>query len=174
MQPVCATGVLPVVTSAVFGHEGKTSSHSCINLFLTHISGAGVVVDTGFEVDEATVGDEVLLSYAFCKNCKQCESGRAPYCDSMMPLNFGGLRGDGSSGLALSDGSVLRAHFSCQSSFSRLAVVHRNCIIKVPQNTPLDLFAPLGCGLQTGAGSIFKHSQRPRRKYRRNFWCRIS
>jgi Zn-dependent alcohol dehydrogenase len=33
--------------------------------------------------------------------------------------------------------------------------VHRKCIVKVPQDTPLDLFAPLGCGLQTGAGSIF-------------------
>lgn len=28
------------------------------------------------------------------------------------------------------------------------------CIVKVSQDTPLDLFAPLGCGLQTGAGSI--------------------
>lgn len=133
----CATGVLPAVTPAVFGHEG-----------------GGVVVETGDEVDEAQVGDKVLLSYAFCNNCRQCKTGRAPYCDSMMPLNFGGLRGDGSSGLALGDGSIIRAHFFGQSSFSKLAVVHRKCIVKVPEDTPLDLFAPLGCGLQTGAGSI--------------------
>ena len=142
------------VTPAVFGHEGKPYSYSGINFFLTPISGAGVVVETGSEVDEASVGDKVLLSYAFCNNCKQCKSGRAPYCDSMMPLNFGGLRDDGTSGLALNDGSPLRAHFFGQSSFSRLAAVHRKCIVKVPQDTPLDLFAPLGCGLQTGAGSI--------------------
>lgn len=30
----CATGVLPAVTPAVFGHEGKLSSQSCINLSL--------------------------------------------------------------------------------------------------------------------------------------------
>lgn len=111
-------------------------------------------METGAEVDEASVGDKVLLSYAFCNNCNQCTSGRAPYCDQMMPLNFGGVRGDGTSGLALRDGSDLRAHFFGQSSFSRLAVVHRKSLVKVPQDTPLDLFAPLGCGLQTGAGSI--------------------
>lgn len=72
----------------------------------------------------------------------------------MMPLNFGGLRGDGTSGLALSDGCALRAHFFGQSSFSRLAVVHCTCIVKVSHDTPRDLFAPVGCGLQTDAGSI--------------------
>lgn len=112
------------------------------------------MVETGAEVKEASVGDKVLLSYAFCNNCKQCSSGRAPYCDQMMPLNFGGVRTDGTSGLALGDGAELRAHFFGQSSFSRLAVVHRNTLVKVPQDTRLDLFAPLGCGLQTGAGSI--------------------
>ncbi|KAF3403121.1 Aryl-alcohol dehydrogenase [Talaromyces pinophilus] len=98
----CATGVLPAVTPAVFGHEG-----------------AGAVVENGSRVDEASVSDKT-----------------SAYCDSMMPLNFGGLRDDGTSGLALNDGSPLRAHFFSQSSFSRLAVVHRNCIVK------------------TGAGSI--------------------
>ncbi|KAL1860017.1 hypothetical protein Plec18167_009502 [Paecilomyces lecythidis] len=133
----CATGVLPAQLPAVLGHEG-----------------GGVVIETGSEVDEASVGDKVLLSYASCKKCRQCKTGRPAYCDQMMLLNFGGLRDDETSGFSLADGTPLRAHFFGQSSFSRLAVVHRSSLVKVPQNTPLNLFAPLGCGLQTGAGSI--------------------
>lgn len=68
----CATDVLPAVTPLVFCHKGKSPSHSGINLFLTPISGVGVVVETDSEVDEASVGDKVLLNSAFCNNCKKC------------------------------------------------------------------------------------------------------
>lgn len=71
-----------------------------------------------------------------------------------MELNFGGQRSDGTSALAFQDGSKLHGHFFGQSSFSRLAVVNRNSLVKVPQDVPLALFAPMGCGLQTGAGAI--------------------
>ena len=69
-------------------------------------------------------------------------------------MNFGGQRKDGTSALSLPDGSKLHGHFFGQSSFSRLAVVNRRSLIKVPQDVSLSLFAPLGCGLQTGAGAI--------------------
>lgn len=111
-----------------FGHEGKPYSYSGINFFLTTISDAGVMVETGSEIDEASVSDKVLLSYAFCNNCKQSKSGRAPYFDSMMQLNFGGLRDDGTSGLAPNDGSPLislaRVPFR-DSLLSQALQVHR-------------------------------------------------
>lgn len=69
----CATGVLPAVTPAVFGHEGKPYSYSSINFFLAPISGAGAVVENGSRVDEASVSDKFFLSYAFCSNCKQMQ-----------------------------------------------------------------------------------------------------
>jgi Zn-dependent alcohol dehydrogenase len=73
----------------------------------------------------------------------------------MMNLNFGGTRLDGSHTMRNSDGRAIYSNYFGQSSFSRLAVVNSPCIVKVPPSTPLDLFAPLGCGMQTGAGAIF-------------------
>lgn len=32
--------------------------------------------------------------------------------------------------------------------------MHKSCLVKVPQETDLALMAPLGCGVQTGAGSV--------------------
>jgi len=36
----------------------------------------------------------------------------------------------------------------------RTAVVNHSTMLKVPEDTDLALFAPLGCGLQTGAGCV--------------------
>lgn len=99
-------------------------------------------------------GDKVILSYPFCGNCAQCTSEDPAYCDHIGSLLFGGRRADGSHTLFLEDGSPLNGHFFGQSSFSRLAIVHRNSLNKVPQDTPLELFAPLGCGIQTGVGAV--------------------
>lgn len=96
----------------------------------------------------------MLLSYAFCSKCSECVSGRLPYCHNLLTLNFGGQRTDGTSALSFSDGSTLHGHFFGQSSFSRQAIVSRASLVKVPSDVPLALFAPLGCGLQTGAGAI--------------------
>lgn len=49
----------------------------------------------------------------------------------------------------------MHSRFFGQSSFARHTIVHRTSIVKVPQETPLELFAPLGCGIQTGVGAIF-------------------
>jgi len=113
-----------------------------------------VVVELGSDVDEVSKGDKVILSYAYCKQCSQCKSGYLQYCENLLPINFGGHRLNGNSALSLEDGSKLHGHFFGQSSFSRLAVVNRTSLVKVPQDADLALFAPLGCGLQTGAGAI--------------------
>lgn len=112
------------------------------------------MIETGSNVVEVQKGDKVLMSYSFCRNCSQCKSGHLPYCENLLGLNFGGQRGDGTSALSLKDGSKLHGHFFGQSSFSRLAVVSRASLVKVPQDIPSEIFAPLGCGLQTGAGAI--------------------
>ncbi|CAI7604815.1 unnamed protein product [Penicillium manginii] len=73
----------------------------------------------------------------------------------MLKLNFGGTRLDDSYTMRTSDGSPISGNFFGQSSFSKTAIVSKSSIVKVPPNTPLQLLAPLGCGLQTGAGAIF-------------------
>lgn len=103
-------------------------------------------------------GDKVLLSYNFCGDCSHCTEGHTAYCESMIPLNFGGQRLDGTKTISLEkDPSIpVFANFFGQSTFSRIALVSGSSLVRVPDSTPLELFAPLGCGLQNGAGSIFK------------------
>ena len=72
----------------------------------------------------------------------------------MVKLNFGGTRLDGSFTTHTSDGTPVNSNFFGQSSFSRLAIVNASCLVKVPRDTSLPILAPLGCGMQTGAGTI--------------------
>jgi Zn-dependent alcohol dehydrogenase len=47
--------------------------------------------------------------------------------------------------------------FFGQSSFARHTLAHRSTVVKIPPSTTEDelaLYAPLGCGMQTGAGAI--------------------
>jgi Zn-dependent alcohol dehydrogenase len=48
----------------------------------------------------------------------------------------------------------LSSPFFGQSSFARHTVVHRSCLVRIPSESKADLFAPLGCGVQTGAGAV--------------------
>lgn len=54
----------------------------------------------------------------------------------------------------------IAGNFFGQSSFAGLSIVHQNSVVNardlVKDKTELKLFAPLGCGAQTGAGSITK------------------
>ncbi|KAJ4249861.1 hypothetical protein NW762_012204 [Fusarium torreyae] len=136
---LCMKGKLPAPAPIVLGHEG-----------------AGVVLAKGAEINTVEPGDKVILSYNFCGTCEECAGNHQFYCQSILKLNFGGGRGDGTSALKLSgvNDADLHGHFFGQSSFARHAVVSGKSVVKVPLDTPLDLFAPLGCGLQTGAGAV--------------------
>ncbi|KAJ6057000.1 alcohol dehydrogenase [Penicillium canescens] len=136
----CANGTLPATAPAVLGHEG-----------------AGVIKEVGSHITDLKPGDKVLLSYSHCGACEQCTSGHPAYCYSFVPWNLGGKRPDGSTTMGLEDNQAkipLFSRFFGQSSFARLTIAHRSSLVKVGANTDLSLFAPLGCGLQTGAGSI--------------------
>ena len=146
----CASGKLPFGPNAVLGHEG-----------------AGVVLAAGSAVSSVAPGDKVVLSFAHCETCDQCTSGFPTYCDSFFPRNFSGRRPDGSA--AMLDGEVeegkeegeragerkpLHSSFFGQSSFAKHSLVQKSSVVKVAPDTNLELFAPLGCGIQTGAGAV--------------------
>lgn len=124
---------------AVLGHEG-----------------AGVVERVGQAVSALQPGDHVVLSYHSCGHCKPCRSAHAAYCDNVWAANFAGARLDGTNGLHVDSGPVPRGHFFGQSAFSTYALAHQRNTVKVPDDVPLDVMAPLGCGLQTGAGAVLK------------------
>lgn len=118
--------------------------------------GAGIVERTGTAVTSVEPGDHVVLSYHSCGHCRPCASGHAAYCDNLWAANFAGARLDGSNGLHAARGLRPRGHFFGQSSFSTHALTHQRNTIKVPADLPLQVMAPLGCGLQTGAGAVLK------------------
>jgi aryl-alcohol dehydrogenase len=129
---------IPVPLPAVLGHEGS-----------------GIVVQVGSEVSEVSVGDQVVMTFLACGHCKPCSNDEPSYCAGFPELNFRGTRTDGSSALS-ANGEMIHGNYFGQSSFARHAVAHRSNVIKVDAGTSLKYLGPLGCGIQTGAGSIMR------------------
>lgn len=119
---------------AVLGHEG-----------------AGVVEEAGRDIKDIFPGDHVILSYNSCGGCGACRKGRPFDCELFWEANFDFSRLDGSNALSKSG---VRGHFFGQSSFATYSLATARNMVKVGKDLPLDLVAPLGCGIQTGAGAV--------------------
>lgn len=120
---------------AVLGHEG-----------------AGVVEKVGKSVFNVKPGDHVVLSYSYCGECSQCLTGHQNLCEKTVELNFGGKSKDGSNHIHQHDHAV--STFFGQSSFATYSVANKNNIVKVDKDVDLALLGPLGCGIQTGSGTV--------------------
>jgi aryl-alcohol dehydrogenase len=117
--------------------------------------GAGVVDAVGSAVTTVQPGDHVVMTYMSCGLCLPCETGHPAHCTHMHPLNFGGGRLDGSSSACgCGNNHAIHAHFFGQSSFSTYTIANERNVVKVSKQAPLELLGPLGCGIQTGAGSV--------------------
>ncbi|MHA6130543.1 NAD(P)-dependent alcohol dehydrogenase [Pseudomonas fluorescens group sp. PF-1] len=117
--------------------------------------GAGVVDAVGSAVTTVQPGDHVVMTYMSCGLCLPCETGHPAHCTHMHPLNFGGGRLDGSaSACACGNDHAIHDHFFGQSSFSTYTIANERNVVKVAKQAPLELLGPLGCGIQTGAGSV--------------------
>jgi aryl-alcohol dehydrogenase len=133
-----AAGAFPFPLPGILGHEG-----------------AGVVESVGADVESVRPGDHVLLSFTSCGSCANCRGGHPAYCATWLPANLiGGRRADGTATVTRG-GEPIGGHFFGQSSFARHALVDERSVVKVADDAPLDLLAPLGCGVQTGAGAVW-------------------
>jgi aryl-alcohol dehydrogenase len=119
-------------------------------LVLGH-EGAGVVEQVGRHVRGVRPGDHVVLSYQSCGRCPSCQRRRPTECERFWDANFGFERLDGSNGY---EGGGVRGHFFGQSSFATYTLATKQNLVKVSKDLPLELLAPLGCGIQTGAGTV--------------------
>ncbi|MEU4148889.1 NAD(P)-dependent alcohol dehydrogenase [Streptomyces sp. NPDC026659] len=115
--------------------------------------GAGVVEGTGPGVTGIRPGDRVVLSYRHCGDCSHCRAGRVAYCTRLGELNAPGPRPDGTHTLH-QDGTPVAGTFFGQSSFATHALASVDNTVVVNPDTDLVTAAPLGCGVQTGAGSV--------------------
>lgn len=116
--------------------------------------GAGVVEAIGPAVEGIAVGDHVVLSFDSCGQCANCRSGQPAYCDTFMVRNLFGRELDGSSTAVDAAGADVAARWFGQSSFASHAIATARNTVVVDRSLPLELLGPLGCGIQTGAGSI--------------------
>lgn len=130
-------GDIPAPFPYVLGHEG-----------------AGIVEQVGDAVTGYAVGDKVAVSFASCGHCAKCVSGQEAYCRNFMALNFAGAREDGSSTISASDGSAIHGSFFGQSSFASHLIVEARNAVKLPEDADVEIAGPLGCGVQTGAGTV--------------------
>ncbi|HWW35922.1 MAG TPA: NAD(P)-dependent alcohol dehydrogenase [Xanthobacteraceae bacterium] len=127
--------IYPVPHPVVLGHEG-----------------AGIVERIGAGVTRLAPGDPAILTSASCGHCPSCDSWLPIYFYEFNDRNFGGTRIDGSS--PLSKGSEVIHYYQGQSSFATHAVIRERSVVKVPKEAPLEMLAPLGCGIMTGAGAV--------------------
>ncbi len=126
---------------AVLGHEG-----------------AGIVEQVGKKVKDVRRGDHVVLSYQSCGQCHPCLDEHPAHCQRFYELNFGFQRLDGSNALYRSG---VRGHFFGQSSFATHVLATERNLVKVPEDLRLEVLAPLGCGMQTGAGAVLNSLKVP-------------
>lgn len=138
---VCQTDVLfrgapPLPTPIVLGHEG-----------------AGIVEAIGEGVEGLTPGDRVVLSFSSCQSCRNCRASLPSYCTNFGAMNVAGFRPDGSTPITL-EGAPVSALFFGQSSFGTFALTRSSNVVKVDTSVPPEILAPLGCGIQTGAGTV--------------------
>ncbi len=130
--------------------NGKTSVS--FPVVLGH-EGTGIIVEVGDAVKKFKVGDQVVMSYAYCGHCPSCQTGHPSVCNDWMKLNFSGVREDGSHTFYKEDGTPVK-NFYGHSSFTTHTLVHESNLTKVDADVDLRLVGPLGCGFLTGSGTV--------------------
>jgi aryl-alcohol dehydrogenase len=131
-----AQGLFPPLPPIVLGHEG-----------------AGVIEKVGADVRDLTVGDHVVLSFDSCGDCPACRDDHPVFCAAYTEHNGSGRRVDGTHTLQ-SDRGPVGGNFLGQSSFATHALARERNAVRVRRDAPLELLGPLGCGVQTGVGTV--------------------
>ncbi|ROW03313.1 hypothetical protein VSDG_01370 [Cytospora chrysosperma] len=125
-------GVPAVFYPRVLGHEGR---------------------QVGKAVTSVKLGDPVLLSFSYCGECHVCRTGPPSHCTSFFEINF-----MGEPCFVDQQGGSIGGRFFGQSSFARHTIVSDKSVVNVSglglERDDLKLLAPLGCGLQTGSGTV--------------------
>jgi aryl-alcohol dehydrogenase len=146
---ICATdlasrdGLLGAPFPSVFGHEG-----------------AGVVERVGRCITKVKPGDHVVLAPASDGVCEQCQCSAPMYCDRFNELNLQTPPDPRCTAPLANGGHAVLKYFG-QSSFAHFALAGERNTVKVPNDVPLKILGPLGCGIQTGAGTVMNGMKPP-------------
>ncbi|KAF2163611.1 hypothetical protein M409DRAFT_68506 [Zasmidium cellare ATCC 36951] len=148
MIEMIATGVCHTDISGYGGIYPRVLGHE----------GAGRVVRLGSPKQSSSYkeGDLVILSAAACLNCHYCNTGHPAYCVQHAALTL--AANEPNFVLASDKTKVIGGGYFGQSSFATLVPVKTSCAANVTKLVrdaeELKLYAPLGCGIMTGAGAF--------------------
>jgi Zn-dependent alcohol dehydrogenase len=127
-------GVFPAMTPVVCGHEP-----------------AGVVEAVGSAVTALAPGDKVVLTCRpQCGRCAFCVRGDVHFCAHATELVMN-AREDGTTPLSRNGEPVWMG--LGLAAFAEYVVTKETGAIKIPDDTPLEVAAVLGCSVQTGTGA---------------------
>jgi len=93
----------------------------------------------------------VIVWVPMCGECRYCVEGRPALCDMSAKAAF--TLPDGTSRLKDRDGNTLN-HFAGVSVMAEYATVHRDNVLKIDPEIPLDKAALVGCAVMTGVGAV--------------------
>jgi aryl-alcohol dehydrogenase len=139
----CHTDILPrdpgyfAAPPIIVGHEGS-----------------GIVEAIADGVSGVAVDDHVVLSFDSCHDCDNCRTGRPAYCFGFFSRNLSGCAPDGPGPVTDRTGTPISSRWFGQSSMATYTVVDARNLTVVDRSLPIELLGPLGCGVQTGAGSV--------------------
>jgi len=117
--------------------------------------GSGYVVKVGSAVTKVSAGDPVFLSYCYCGACHACTTGPQSHCIKASEINF-----IGEPVFSTDDGNNpnIGGRFFGQSSFAKHTIVSDKSVVNAKDfglsRDDLKQLAPLGCGFQTGSGTV--------------------
>ena len=115
--------------------------------------GAGVVVETGENVNSIKKDDSVIPLYTpECRKCKFCLSGKTNLCQAIRETQGKGLMPDGTSRFSFNNKTIY--HYMGTSTFSNYTVVPEIALAKVRKDAPPNKICYIGCGVTTGIGAV--------------------
>jgi len=127
-------GTIPMPPPIVVGHEA-----------------AGVVEEVGEGIQDIAVGDHVVIVWIpMCGKCRYCAQGRPALCDQAAKATI--TLPDGTPRFSDKDGSPLN-HMAGVGVMAEYATVHRDNVLKIDSEIPLDKAALVGCAVMTGVGA---------------------
>ena len=118
---------------------------------------AGTIESIGSDVTSVKPGDKVLVTpLAFCGQCYWCARAEPTACVEAQSFTSG-LRPDGTSPFSIHGQCVHRG--LGVAGFSERTIVQESAVVKLDDDTPLDIACVIGCAVQTGVGSVFNSAK---------------
>lgn len=159
LEPPAKGQVMVRITAAGICHTDLIFASGAMNspfpLVLGH-EGAGIVEAIGPEVTGLSLGDKVLLTFDSCGTCPSCSHGDPSYCHNFVPLNFAVEDVTGRVTARDQSDHAVATRFFGQSSFATHAIANSRNVLKIDAGADESVLAPLGCGIQTGAGAVLR------------------